>query len=136
MYLQQFGAIGVAAERGVDNQARRDLVPTVDDLCLVAQYFAHDLRDSLRRIPTHRGARACLCWRPDLLTRDRVNRIYGADVPAVEFGVVVEEEIDLGQLLLLDEHRRVGERIELARMVPVAMSEHYAGQLDSFPNAT
>jgi hypothetical protein len=44
-------------------------------------------------------------------------------VPAIEVGGIIEEKLELLQLLLLHVEDRVRERIELARVVPMTMSD-------------
>ena len=122
--LQQLRAIGVAAERRVDHQPAVDLMTSVDDPGLAAEHLAQDLLNRLRRIPAHRRARAGLLRRPDLSPGDRIDRVDRADVPGVEVDRVVQEEIDLLELLLLDVDHRVRELAELARVVPVGVTQH------------
>jgi hypothetical protein len=56
------------------------------------------------------GLRAQACaGRPDLGSSDWINRIHRADVPAVELGRVIEEEVDLIELFLLDVEDGIGE---------------------------
>jgi hypothetical protein len=113
----------------VDDQPGSDLVAAVDDLRLAAEDFAEDLLEGLRRVAAHRSPHTSLGRRPHLHARDRVEGVHGADVPAVEVGRVVEEEIDLVQLLFLDVDHGVGERVELAGVVPVAVPEHDPGDV-------
>ena len=59
----------------------------------------------------------------------RIDRVDGADVPGVEVDRVVQEEIDLLELFLLDVDHRVRELAELARVVPVGVTQHDPGDL-------
>ena len=54
----------------------------------------------------------------------RIDGVDGADVPGVEVDGIVQEEIDLLQLFLLDVDHRVRELAELARVVPVRVTQH------------
>src|SRR5581483_7965834 len=67
--LQELGAVGVAAEGQVDDQARGNLFPAGDDLGLVGENLAHYLGDRLGRVPTDWGPGARLGGRSDLLAR-------------------------------------------------------------------
>src|SRR5712671_4543504 len=117
----------MAPERGVDHETWGDLESSVDDFRLAVHDLAFDFRDRLRRVPADRGPRTGLRRRPYLVFSDRVNRIHRADVPAVELGRIVEEEVDLIELLLLDVENSVRERVELAGVVPVTVSNNDPG---------
>src|SRR5207245_9544372 len=111
----------------VNDGAGGDLEAAVEDFCLAGEDLALNFRDRLRRIPANRAPRAGLRRRPYLASRYRINGIYRADVPAVELDRVVEEEIYLLELLLLDVKDSVRERVELAGVVPVTVSNNDPG---------
>src|SRR5438874_2347259 len=106
----------------MDHQTGGDLESSVDDFCLAGHNLALDLHDGLRWIPTDRCACAGLRRRPDLGSGDRIDSIHRTDMPVVEIGRVIEEEIDLIELLFLDVEDGVRERVELPGVVPVTMS--------------
>src|SRR5215472_15980069 len=63
VYLQELRPVGMAAERGVDQQARGDPESSVDDFGLAGEDFALDFRERLRGIATDRAPRASLLRR-------------------------------------------------------------------------
>src|SRR5215472_2595255 len=127
--LQQLRPVSMAAERWVYHQARRNLETSVDDDCLAAHDLALDFREGLRRVSANRAPRAGLRRRSYSLTSDRIDGIYGADMSVIELDRVVDEEVDLIQLLLLDVQDSIRERVELAGVVPVTMSNNDPGDI-------
>jgi len=111
----------------MDHKTRGDLESSVDDLGLASKDLALDFRDCLRGISTDWTPRAGLLRRPYLRVSERIDRIHCADVPVVERDGVVDEEVDLLQLLRLDVKDSVRERVELAGVVPVTVSNNDPG---------
>src|SRR5438034_62730 len=99
--LQELRAVSVAPEGRVDYQARTDLPAPVDDLGLAGEGLTENLLYGLRGIPADGAPGASLLRRPHLRPGDRIDGVDGANMPAVEGGRVVEEEVELVQLLFL-----------------------------------
>src|SRR5438874_11828445 len=96
------------------HKTRGDLESSIDNFCLAGEDLPLDFRHRLRRISADRAPRAGLRRWPYLGSGNRIKRVDRAAVPAVEFGRVIEEEVDLLALLLPHLGCRFRDRAERA----------------------